>query len=56
MEDRHVEKMGKNEYVIGRNYNFNSIKEQIAKFHRKGQKKKLSKRYDLKEMNKKASG
>ena len=56
MEDRHVEKVGRNEYVIGRGYDFKAIKEQIAKFHRKGQKKKLSKKYDLKEMNKRASG
>ncbi len=49
LEERHVEKVRKNEYIVGRNYDFNAIKEQIAKFHRKGQKKKLSKKYDLKE-------
>ncbi len=49
LEDRHVEKVGKDEYIIGRNYDFNGIKEQIEKFHRKGQKKKLSKGYNLNE-------
>ncbi len=57
LEERHMEKVGKNEYVFGRNYDFNGIKEQVAKFHRKGQRKKLSKNYHLPELIKeKASG
>ncbi|WP_432411168.1 hypothetical protein [Rasiella sp. SM2506] len=57
LEDRHVEKVKKDEYIVGRNYDFDGIKEQIDKFHRKGQKKKLSKKYDLVEsLNGKASG
>ncbi|MDR6966146.1 hypothetical protein J2X31_000139 [Flavobacterium arsenatis] len=49
LEDRHIEKAGKDESIFGRNYDFNGLKEQIIKFHRKGQKKKLSKKYDLNE-------
>ncbi len=57
LEDRHVEKVKKDEYIVGRKYDFDGIKKQINKFHRIGQKKKLSKKYDLVEhLGKKASG
>ena len=45
-EERHVEKVGKNNYKIATFYDFNSISTQINKFHRKGQKKTLSKKYN----------
>ena len=45
-EDRHCEKIGKAKYKIGGGFNFDTIEEQLSKFHRtKGQKKKLSKKY-----------
>lgn len=48
LKDRHIEKVGKDNYIVARNYDFNGIKEQIEKFHRRAQKKKMSKKYDLK--------
>ena len=46
-EERHVEKVGKNKFEIATFYDFNSISTQINKFHRKGQKKTLSKKYNI---------
>lgn len=46
-EERHVEKASKDQYKIGSFYDFDNITNQIHKFHRKGQKKTLSKKYNL---------
>ena len=46
-EDRHTKKAGKDKYVIGGAYNFAKLKEQIQKFHRKGQRKTLSTKYNF---------
>ncbi|KAF0148025.1 MAG: hypothetical protein FD143_2968 [Ignavibacteria bacterium] len=46
-EDRHVEKVGKDKYKIGSTFNFNEVRNQIGKYHRKGQPKRLSKKYDV---------
>lgn len=48
LRDRHIEKVGKDSYIVARHYDFAAIKEQIEKFHRMGQKKKMSKSYNLK--------
>ena len=44
-EDRHWEKVGKNKYKFWSEYNFIELRNQIIKFHRNNQKKKLSKKY-----------
>lgn len=46
-EDRHVQKVGKNRYKIGDSFDFVGIRDQISKFHRIGQPKKLSKKYNV---------
>lgn len=46
-EERHWEKVGKNKYSIGGFFNFEKLKEQIEKFHRKAQPKTLSKKYNI---------
>jgi hypothetical protein len=43
-EDRHLEKDGKNKYVI-RYFDFEEYRRQLALFHRKSQPKKLNKKY-----------
>lgn len=45
-EDRHTEKIGKDKYVVGSTYNYDEIRVQLSKFHRTGQSKKLSKKYN----------
>lgn len=44
-EERHWKKIGKDKYQIGGGLNFTAIEEQMSKFHRSGQRKKLSKSY-----------
>jgi len=44
-EDRFWEKVGKNKYKGFESFDFTSIQNQLDKFYRKGQKKKLSKKY-----------
>lgn len=46
-EDRHVKKAGKDKYIIGGSFDFTKLKEQIQKFHRKGQRKTLSSKYNI---------
>jgi len=44
-EDRHWEKVGKNKYSGGGPFNYDEFEEQLKKFHRKSQPKKLSQKY-----------
>jgi len=46
-EDRHMEKIGKDKYYAGGSFQFAEFATQLAKFYKKGQKKKLSKKYDI---------
>ena len=46
-EERHWDKTGKDKYVVGGSFDFDKIRDQIAKFHRKAQPKKLTKRYNV---------
>ena len=46
-EDRHMEKIGKDTYSLGGSYEFEVFATQLSKFYKKGQKKKLSKKYDI---------
>jgi hypothetical protein len=44
-EDRFWKEVGKNKYKASLSYDYSEIQDQLEKFHRKGQKKKLSKKY-----------
>lgn len=44
-EDRHWEKVGKDTFSGGRPFNYNEFAEQLQKFHKSSQPKKLSKKY-----------
>lgn len=46
-EDRHWEKVGKDTYSGGGSFNFKEFEEQLKKFHKTGQPKKLSKKYSI---------
>jgi len=46
-EERHVVKVGKDKYQIGSSFDFDGLPVQIEKFHRKSQRKRLSKKYDV---------
>jgi len=47
-EDRHWEKVGKKKIKVGSYFSYKEIEREIRKFHKKsGQRKKLSKKYDI---------
>lgn len=46
-QERHVEKIGKDNYIVGGSFDYDEIRIQIEKFHRIKQKKTLGKKYAI---------